>query len=79
MRNTRLRPLPLFLGVLAIWTTVAVAAPTTWYVNVATGNDSNSGTSSGTPFKWITKGMSVALSGDTILVAPGTYFTLPSC
>ena len=80
MRNTRLRPLPLFLAVLAICaTTTAVAAPITWYVNVATGNDSNSGTSSGTPYKWITKAMSVALSGDTILVAPGTYYTLPSC
>jgi Protein of unknown function (DUF1565) len=71
----------LLLPVLMFWTTIAAAAavPVTWYVNVATGSDSNSGTSAGTPFQWITKAMSVALSGDTIMVAPGTYYVLPSC
>ena len=55
-------------------------APTIWYVNVVTGNDSNNGMSANTPFKYITKAMSVALSGDTINVAPGTYvWALPPC
>ena len=53
--------------------TTAPAAVTTWYVNVATGSDANSGTSPDTPFKTITKAMSVAVSGEWILVAPGTY------
>lgn len=81
MRSKRRIPLRYLslLVILLFWTTVAVAAPVTWYVNVATGSDTNDGTSSGTPFKFITKAMSVALSGDTINVAPGTYFVLPSC
>ena len=81
MPSKRLIPLRYlsFLVILLFWTTLAVAVPITYYVNVGTGSDTNNGTSSGTPFKFITKAMSVAISGDTILVAPGTYFVLPSC
>ena len=79
-----MRCLVLAVAIPLFWTTTAVA--TTWYVNVATGNDTNNGTSSGTPFKWITKATGsgivtgVAVSGDTINVAPGTYpWALPPC
>ncbi|MFN2571182.1 MAG: DUF1565 domain-containing protein [Gemmatimonadales bacterium] len=43
-----------------------------YYVNAATGNDSNTGTS-GAPFKTITQALSVADSGDTVQVRPGRY------
>ena len=81
MQTKRFSRYLLLLPVLMFWTTIAAAGfvSRTWYVNVATGNDSNSGTSAGTPFQFITKGMSVAISGDTIMVAPGTYYVLPSC
>jgi Protein of unknown function (DUF1565) len=83
MQTKRFSSHLLLLPVLMFWTTIAaaglVSVPRTWYVNVATGSDSNSGMSAGTPFQWITKGMSSAISGDTIMVAPGTYYVLPSC
>ncbi len=53
--------------------TTAAAVATNWYVNFGSGSDTNNGTSSGTPFKTITKGMNVAVSGDTINVLPGNY------
>ena len=46
-----------------------------YYVNASTGNDVNSGTSSGAPFKTIKRAITFALAGDTINVAPGTYNT----
>jgi hypothetical protein len=45
---------------------------TTYYVST-TGNDSNNGTSTGTPYKTITKAVSVAVAGDIIYVRGGTY------
>ncbi|SEJ78047.1 Por secretion system C-terminal sorting domain-containing protein [Dyadobacter sp. SG02] len=39
----------------------------------ATGNDSNAGTSSGSPFASLTKAMAEASSGDRILLDAGTY------
>jgi uncharacterized phage protein (TIGR02218 family) len=39
----------------------------------ASGSDSNSGTSAGAPFKTITHAAAVAVAGDVISVAPGTY------
>ncbi|SDG13369.1 Por secretion system C-terminal sorting domain-containing protein [Dyadobacter soli] len=39
----------------------------------ATGNDSNSGTSAGSPFASLTKAMAEASSGDRILLDAGTY------
>lgn len=44
----------------------------TYYVRT-NGKDSNSGTTVTSPFKTITKAVSVAMTGDTIYVAPGTY------
>lgn len=41
----------------------------------ATGNDSNSGTSAGSPFATLTKAMAEAASGDRILLDAGTYLT----
>ncbi len=79
MRSKLIRLLSLFsfLVILSFWSATAAAA--TYYVNVATGNDTNNGingTSSATPYKFITQAMSVASTGDTILVAPGTYYSL---
>ena len=50
-------------------TTTAIAD---FFVNKATGNDLNSGTSA-SPFKTITKGLSMADSGKIVKVAPGRY------
>ena len=44
----------------------------TYYI-ATTGNDSNNGTSIGTPFLTFTKADSVAVPGDRVLVQPGTY------
>jgi hypothetical protein len=54
-----------------------VSIPTTWYVNNTTGSDTNAGNSPTAPFQNITHAMTVALSGDTIMVAPGSY--VPPC
>jgi len=43
-----------------------------WFVST-TGNNANSGTSAASPFRTITKALSVATSGNTVLVRPGTY------
>lgn len=53
----------------------AKAVGLTIYVNAVSGNDSNDGRV-GTPFKSITKGMDVAISGQTVFVAPGMYSEL---
>jgi hypothetical protein len=60
--------------------TTAAAQATNWYVNVGTGDDTNSGTAANTPFKTIGHANQVALSGDTINVAAGTYsYAPPPC
>lgn len=46
-----------------------------WFVSSSSGNDSNAGTSVGLPFKTISKAISSAASGDTIIVRGGTYTT----
>jgi hypothetical protein len=38
-----------------------------------TGNDTNSGTTSGAPWKTFTKAWSVLQAGNTLIVADGTY------
>jgi hypothetical protein len=43
-----------------------------YFVNALTGVDSNPGTSA-SPFKTITRALSLAVSGDTVFVKPGTY------
>src|SRR3712207_3648966 len=43
-----------------------------YYVN-ASGNDSNNGTTAGTPFKTIQKAVDVAQAGDVINLASGVY------
>lgn len=72
--------LKLFAFLIACSLSSSPLIATTYYVNIATGSDTNNGTSPQTAFKYVTKAMSVALSGDTILVAPGTYpWALPPC
>ena len=44
-----------------------------WYVDDATGNNSNTGDDSSVPYKTIAKAISSAAPGETIYVAPGTY------
>jgi len=46
---------------------------TNWYVNVATGDDANSGASETVPKKSIAAATRHAVSGDVITVAPGVY------
>lgn len=50
----------------------AAPVPVTWYVKASTGADTNPGTS-GSPFRTITKALTVAASIDIISVASGTY------
>ncbi|OMI18169.1 LIC10774 family surface protein [Leptospira weilii] len=45
----------------------------TYYVDALHGSDSNTGITPSLPFKTITKAASLAVSGDGILVAAGTY------
>ena len=54
------------------------AAPITYYVNAATGSDANTPAQAqnpATPWKTITHAGGAVASGDTIIVAPGTYDT----
>ena len=44
-----------------------------WYVDAATGDDANEGTSSDKAFKTIQKAVESCADGDTILVGPGIY------
>src|SRR4051812_24648792 len=48
------------------------ASAATWYV-ATTGSNTNSGTTSATPFQTIQKAASVVNPGDTVLVAAGSY------
>ncbi|MFI5399453.1 MAG: DUF1565 domain-containing protein [SAR324 cluster bacterium] len=54
--------------------TSPAAAGVTYVVDAVSGSDTNLG-KAGSPFKTITKGLSVAASGDTVQVNPGTYDT----
>jgi hypothetical protein len=68
---------PTISGVLLLALLVAVArsasASTTWYVNGVSGSDSNNCRSSLTACKTIGHAISLAASGDFIVVAAGTY------
>ncbi len=59
---------------LAIFLNAALAHATTYYVNAATGNDANAGTSASAPLLTVQKALDKAnAAGDIILVAPGVY------
>ena len=51
----------------------ALAAGSTFYVDAASGSDSNNGTSLSTPYKTIQKAAGVAVAGDSVLIRGGTY------
>jgi hypothetical protein len=65
--KARLRVGSLFAVV--IFTLRSTAMATTWYVNRVSGSDSNKCTSSSTACKTIGHAISLALSGDSIMVA----------
>ncbi|MEJ2646840.1 MAG: hypothetical protein P8016_00365 [Sedimentisphaerales bacterium] len=48
-------------------------ADNTYYVDGSNGDDSNNGTSSGTAFATIQRGIDAAPDGFTVMVGPGTY------
>jgi hypothetical protein len=65
---TNMLPLALFFGMAS-----TAQASTTWYVNGLSGSDSNNCKSSTTPCKTIGHAISLAASGDSIMVAAATY------
>ncbi len=72
----RVRRVLLFMGVLVLVASLmpvvpVAAAPKTWWVDDG-GNNANAG-SEAAPFRAITYAMTKAVSGDTIMVKPGTY------
>ena len=68
----RLNNLKLILVVLFVLMT-QLALANTWYVNGAKGSDSNNCDSPTTPCKTIGHAISLATSGDSIMVAAATY------
>jgi hypothetical protein len=52
---------------------VGVRTPRTYFVNASGGMDLINPGTSAAPFKSITKGLSLAIAGDTVQVAPGLY------
>ena len=71
MKNTKLINFPLLILLLAL--TPALVASTTWYVDGVNGNDSNSCMSPTTACRTIGHAISLASSGDSIMVAAATY------
>lgn len=53
-------------------------ASSTWYVNGVSGSDSNYCQSASTACKTIGRAIDLALSGDSIMVAPATYMVPPN-
>jgi hypothetical protein len=60
-------------SLLLLLPTSALAQPIMWYVNGVNGNDSNNCQTAETACKTIGHAISLALSGDSIIVAPATY------
>src|SRR5262245_31859762 len=50
----------------------ATRLPRSFFINSKTGSDGNTGTSL-KPFKTLAKGLSIAISGDTMRLASGVY------
>jgi hypothetical protein len=44
-----------------------------WYVDSKRGNDANDGKTAEAPFASVQHAVHVAKTGDTVLIAPGTY------
>ena len=63
----------LLSAALAFSAALPLFSATTYYVDNATGDDNNGGTSPGAALKTIAKGVSKAVAGDVVEVAAGTY------
>ncbi|HZT42419.1 MAG TPA: right-handed parallel beta-helix repeat-containing protein [Chthonomonadaceae bacterium] len=61
------------LGIAALMLLAVGAHATDYYVDVAAGNDANTGLSASAAFKTIQKAISTAATNDTVYVAAGTY------
>lgn len=61
-----------FAVVLAITSCASAASARDWYVDIANGNDSNSGTST-QPLRTLSAGVAAAIAGDNVIVRPGRY------
>ncbi len=72
-RGVRLNHMRLLLIVLFLAIGSTALASTTWYVNGVNGSDSNNCRSPLTPCKTIGHAISIASSGDAIVVAAATY------
>ena len=66
-------PTSFLLAVIVLALSSTARATTTWYVNGTTGNDTNNCLSTTTPCKTIGHSISLAASGDSIMVAAATY------
>jgi hypothetical protein len=71
MKRRQFTSLPLLVLLLTLTSTVL--ASTTWYVDGSSGNDANNCMSSETPCKTIGHAISLAASGDSIMLAAATY------
>lgn len=61
------------IGTFSFSLSVVQFTGTTYYVDHSTGNDGNAGTSTGAPFKTLSKARSVATAGDRVYVKAGAY------
>ena len=71
--STQLNPSSILLLVFVLILTPVAVASSTWYVNGTKGNDRNDCKSPQTACKTIGNAISLASSGDTIMVAPASY------
>ncbi len=65
--------LSLLFAIVPVVPAMAIGEPKTVYVDAVNGSDATGDGTNGNPYMSITAGLRVALSGDTVIVAPGTY------
>jgi len=65
--------LSLLFAIVPVVPAMAIGEPKTVYIDAVNGSDATGDGTSGNPFMSITAGLDIAYSGDTVIVAPGTY------